>query len=103
MQKAHTYLYYMYLLKKNMGEIFLKADKKKHETPKLVIIKKVVERLNNWTAQNIFSMHTWIGPNATSRTFNQGKTVLMKLIIKTDWSSQYLFYHCSTKLMQHQK
>ena len=47
MQKAHTYLYYMYLLKKNMGEIFLKADKKKHETQKLVIIKKVVERLNN--------------------------------------------------------
>ena len=43
-----------------MGEIFLKADKKKHETQKLVIIKKVVERLNNGTAKNILFMRTWI-------------------------------------------
>ena len=33
----------LYLLKKNMGETFMKADSKKHETQKLVSIKKVVE------------------------------------------------------------
>ena len=36
-----------------MGEIFMKADSKKHETQKLVNIKKVAERLNNSTAKNI--------------------------------------------------
>ena len=67
-----------------MGEIFMKADSKKHETQKLMIIKKVAERLNNGTAKNILFRHPWTGHNATSRTFNQGKTVLMKLITKID-------------------
>ena len=40
----HIHIYtILYLLKKNMGEIFMKADSKKHETQKLVSIKKVVE------------------------------------------------------------
>ena len=62
----------------------MKADSKKHETQKLMIIKKVVERLNNGTAKNILFRHPWTGHNATSRTFNQSKTVLMKLITKID-------------------
>ena len=42
--RRHIYIYtILYLLKKNMGEIFMKADSKKHETQKLVSIKKVVE------------------------------------------------------------
>ena len=67
-----------------MREIFMKADSKNHETQKLVIIKKVAERLNDGTAKNILFRHPWAGPDATSRTFNQGKTVLMKLITKID-------------------
>ena len=62
----------------------MKADSKKHETQKLVIIKKVAERLNNSTAKNILFRHPWTCPDATSRTFNQGKTVLKKLITKMD-------------------
>ena len=62
----------------------MKADSKKHETQKLVGIEKVAERLSNGTAKNILFRHPWTSPDATSRTFNQGKTVLMKLITKID-------------------
>ena len=42
--RRHIHIYtILYLLKKNMGEIFMKADSKNRETQKLVSIKKVVE------------------------------------------------------------
>ena len=46
-QKAHTYTI-LYLLKKEIGEIFMKADSKKHETQKLVSIIKVVEKSSRY-------------------------------------------------------
>ena len=46
-QKAHAYTV-LYLLKKEIGEIFMKADSKKHETQKLVNIIKVVERSSRY-------------------------------------------------------
>ena len=47
LQKAHTYTI-LYLLKKEIGEIFMKADSKKHETQKLVSIIKVVEKSSRY-------------------------------------------------------
>ena len=41
-------------------------------------------RLNNGTVKNTLFMHPWAVSYAKSRTFNQSKTVLMKLITKTD-------------------
>ena len=46
-QKAHAYTI-LYLLKKEIGEIFMKADSKKHETQKLVSIIKVVEKSSRY-------------------------------------------------------
>ena len=44
-----TYIYYFVLTeKKQIGEIFMKADSKKHETQKLVNIIKVVERSSRY-------------------------------------------------------
>ena len=76
-----------------MGEMFIKADPKKHETQKLVNIKMVVESLNIDTVKDILFMHPWTGCDATSATFNKGKTVLMKLLTKTD---REVLYTCST-------
>ena len=59
-----------------MGKIFMKADSKKHETQKLVNIRKVVERLNNETVKNILFIHPWTGCDAASTSFNQGQIVL---------------------------
>ena len=59
-----------------MGRIFMKANSWKHETQKLVNIKKVVERLNNETIKNIHFINPWTGCDAASTSFNQGKTVL---------------------------
>ena len=47
LQKAHTYTI-LYILKKEIGEIFMKADSKKHETQKLVSITKVVEKSSRY-------------------------------------------------------
>ena len=47
LQKAHTYTI-LYLLKKEIGEIFMKADSKKHETQNLVNITKVLERSSRY-------------------------------------------------------
>ena len=47
LQKAHTYTI-LYLLKKQIGEIFMKANSKKHETQKLVHIIKVLERISQY-------------------------------------------------------
>ena len=47
LQKAHTYTI-LYLLKKEIGEIFMKADSKKHETQNLVNIIKVLERSSRY-------------------------------------------------------
>ena len=47
LQKAHTYTI-LYLLKKEIGEIFRKADSRKHETQKLVNVIKVVERSSRY-------------------------------------------------------
>ena len=38
----------LYLLKKEIGQIFMKADSKKHETQKLVSIIKVVEKSSRY-------------------------------------------------------
>ena len=46
-QNAHTYTI-LYLLKKEIGKIFMKADSKKHETQTLVNIIKVVERSSRY-------------------------------------------------------
>ena len=47
LQKAHTYTI-LYLLKKEIREIFMKANSKKYETQKLVNIIKVVERSSRY-------------------------------------------------------
>ena len=47
LQKAYTYTI-LYLLKKEIGKIFIKADSKKHETQKLVNIIKVVDKISQY-------------------------------------------------------
>ena len=65
----------IFILKKDMGETFMKAHSKKHETQKLVDVKIFLERLNSGTVKNILFMHPWTGCDPT---------IFMRLITKTD-------------------
>ena len=47
LQKAYTYTI-LYLLKKEIGKIFIKADSKNHETQKLANIIKVVDKISQY-------------------------------------------------------
>ena len=67
-----------------MGEIFMKANKKKNQIQKLVSIRKIAERLNPVIVKNILLIHAWSGCDSKSAIFNKGKTPLMKLIAKSD-------------------
>ena len=104
-----TYIFVLYVpTEKEHGGNLPESRQKKHETQKLVVIKMVVERLNNGTAKNILFIHTWIGPDATSIGIGKAGVKLyikksgmyykrfhgfLKIIRLTDRKLYYLSFH----------
>ena len=68
----------------DMGEMFMKANKKKNQIQNLVTIRKSAERLNPVIIKNIMFIHAWRGWDSMLVIFNKGKTALMKLKDKGD-------------------
>ena len=68
----------------DMGEMFMKANKKRNQIQNLVTIRKSAERLNPVIIKNIMFIHAWRGWDSMLVIFNKGKTALMKLKDKGD-------------------